>query len=98
MFTVNDGSIYNLLVKLYRFDQRKLIKQLETSIQKFQNLRLFDLMQDLKPNSNSKSELEYFESSIIEQNLTLFPDTIKKMSEIHQIKDPRLILQKINQI
>lgn len=98
MFTANDGLVFNLIIGLYRFEHSKRIRVVQTNMKKYSQIKLAQLMQDLKVKTNEFVDLQMYEQSINERKAVLFPQTVAKMRDLSLLRDPRLILRMMGQI
>ena len=61
MFTANDGLVYDLIFRLYKFEHRNRINAVKKYIQKNNTIKLAQLMLDFKTNKDHLVDLHIFE-------------------------------------
>lgn len=61
MFTANGGLVFDLIIGLYRLEHSKRIRLVQSNIRKHSQIKLAQLMQDLRIKNNEFVDLQMYE-------------------------------------
>lgn len=61
MFTANDGLVFNLIIGLYKLENSKRIRTVQSNMRKHSQIKLTQLMQDLRVKNNDFVDLQMYE-------------------------------------